>query len=266
MDKISVITVCFNAELTIDNAIKSVLGQTYPFIEYILIDGKSTDNTNYIIESYRDDFLKRGIDFYHISELDAGIYDAMNKGIELAKGNWINFLNSDDEYFNENVLTNVFSGTYEGIDCVYGDTVNVLQGKTYYRKSFDIKVLSYRNPYVHQALFVRRDTIKKYMFDIQYQYAADFDQAVRMYKGNVTFKHIALPVCRFSLEGRSQKNNNVTVKEYEIIRKRNGIRNNRIIRYLIYFIVLIIKQNNFFYGLYVSVQRMRKSSNESCTN
>ena len=255
MDKITVVTVCFNSEETIRNTILSVLKQTYKNIEYVFIDGESTDRTNSIIEEYREAFESRGIEYIHISEPDNGIYDAMNKGIRYSSGDWVNFLNSDDQYVDENVLQSIADGVEAGVDCIYGDTINVLEGKSFYRKSFEIDVLTYRNPYVHQALFCSKETIHQYTFNTDYTYAADFDQAVRMYNDKKTFKHVSVPVCRFSLEGRSQKNNNIAVKEFEISRRRNGIAKRDLLkRYLLYSAVIIVKGNGIIYKMYVSMK------------
>ncbi|MBR1796684.1 MAG: glycosyltransferase [Clostridiales bacterium] len=256
MDKITVVTVCYNSEKTIRNTIVSVLRQTYNNIEYVFIDGDSTDSTNNIIEEYRHDFEAKGIDYIHISERDNGIYDAMNKGIIYSSGDWINFLNSDDQYVDENVLQTIVDNMDDKNDCIYGDTINVLKGESFYRKSFEIDVLTYRNPYVHQALFCRKDIIRNYKFNTIYTYAADFDQAVRLYNDKKSFKHVSVPVCKFSLEGRSQKNNNVAVREFETIRRKNGIaKKDWFKRYLLYIAVVIVKGNGTLYKLYVALKK-----------
>lgn len=100
--KISVITVCYNAVDTLEKTIQSVLEQTYHNIEYIIIDGGSTDGTVEIIHRYVD-YLA-----YWVSEPDRGIYDAMNKGIERATGEWVNFMNAGDYFYNYDVISNVF--------------------------------------------------------------------------------------------------------------------------------------------------------------
>ena len=98
MCKISIVTVCYNAERSIKSTIESVLKQTYTDYEYILIDGKSTDNTYKIVCSYDKKFKNRGVQYRHISEQDQGIFDAMNKGIQMARGRYINFMNADDKF------------------------------------------------------------------------------------------------------------------------------------------------------------------------
>lgn len=96
--KFSVITVCFNAEKVIRKTIESVLYQTYPPYEYIIIDGKSADGTLVVINSIRDEFKEKGINLIVVSEKDNGIYNAMNKGIDKASGDFISFLNAGDWY------------------------------------------------------------------------------------------------------------------------------------------------------------------------
>ncbi|HRG63808.1 MAG TPA: glycosyltransferase family 2 protein [Burkholderiales bacterium] len=118
---ISIITVCFNSAKTIHQTIKSVLNQTYTNIEYILVDGKSTDNTVAIIEEYAPQFAAKGIAYRWISEPDNGIYDAMNKGIKLATGEWIGIINSDD-WYELDACEKVCSELEldKGIDIIYG--------------------------------------------------------------------------------------------------------------------------------------------------
>jgi len=112
--KISIITVCYNAEDTISDTIQSVLSQDYKDVEYIIIDGKSTDRTLEIIQT-----IKNGIQL--ISEKDKGIYDAMNKGINIATGDVIGILNADDVYKNNQVLTDVMNTFKDNVSIVYGD-------------------------------------------------------------------------------------------------------------------------------------------------
>ena len=101
--KISIITVCLNAVNVIDAAINSVLGQTFPDVEYIVIDGGSVDGTVALLDKYQQQNKVK-----YISEADAGIYDAMNKGIHLATGEWVYFLGSDDVFFDAEVLQRIF--------------------------------------------------------------------------------------------------------------------------------------------------------------
>ncbi len=114
--KISIITITYNSEKTLDDTIKSVLSQNYNDIEYIIVDGNSKDSTIDIVKSYGDKISK------FVSEKDSGIYDAMNKGLHLATGDVVGILNSDDVYFDEHVIEKVMHEFQkENVDSVYGD-------------------------------------------------------------------------------------------------------------------------------------------------
>jgi len=118
--KVSIITVCFNSDKTIEDTLKSIKSQTYSDIEYIVIDGDSKDTTNEIVSKYDD------IVTIHISEADKGLYDAMNKGISLATGDVIGILNSDDVFASENSLSQLMLGfDSREVDAVYSDLVHV---------------------------------------------------------------------------------------------------------------------------------------------
>ena len=114
---ISVVTVSYNAVATIEQTILSVVNQTYPHIEYIIIDGGSTDGTVDVIKKYADRIA------YWVSEPDKGIYDAMNKGIKVATGEWINFMNCGDSFYSVSVLSDVFKDkSCKENDVIYGNT------------------------------------------------------------------------------------------------------------------------------------------------
>jgi len=124
--KISIITVSLNSSKTIRETIESVLRQTHKNIEYILVDGNSKDETCEIIESYEQIFKKNGMDYIWISEKDSGLYDAINKGIQMASGDVIGILNSDDYFFDNNVLFDIAEKfNIELVDCIYGNIVYI---------------------------------------------------------------------------------------------------------------------------------------------
>ena len=180
--KISIITVCFNAVSTIKDTIDSVLNQNYPEIEYIIVDGASTDGTVEIIRSYGNRIAK------FISEPDEGIYDAMNKGISLASGNIVAILNADDFYINSQVISKVVKAFREsGADIVYGDIVIVHPENTEkvvrYWKAGKYRPGSFKwgwHP-PHPAFFVKRKIYEKYgVFDLEFKrVAADFEIMAR---------------------------------------------------------------------------------------
>lgn len=183
--KISIITVVFNNEQTIENAIKSVLSQSYEDIEYIIIDGESTDDTLRIIQKYANKISKI------ISEPDQGIYDAMNKGIQLATGDIIGILNSDDLYEDDHVIADMVTCFIQNpaVNIVYGDLVYVKSDNTdkivrkwlstpYYSRFFDDG-----NVPPHPSLFLKNKVYKEVgLFNLQYKLAADYEFMLRIFK------------------------------------------------------------------------------------
>jgi glycosyltransferase involved in cell wall biosynthesis len=183
--KLSIITVVYNNQRTIENAIQSVLSQSYQNLEYIIIDGKSTDGTIEIINSYRDKIT------YFISESDRGIYDAMNKGITLASGDIIGLLNSDDLFADSEVLKDVMSyfQSDEKLDILYGDLVyvkrdriNKIVRKWISRQYFPL-FYERGNVPPHPTLFVRSKVYKEAgVFILSYKLAADYEFMLRVFK------------------------------------------------------------------------------------
>lgn len=207
--KISIITVCLNSEETIEKTINSVLCQEYKEIEYIIVDGGSTDKTLKIIEEYGDSISKV------ISEPDRGLYDAMNKGIRLATGDVIGIINSDD-WYEENtfqIIKKAFEDKETGL--VYG-RMNVFSGGIRERVLIptDIQKLYYEMEVPHPTVFVRREIYEMYgVFDEQYSVAADYDLILKLYVNGVKFKYIESALANFRTGGISCKRNLICAKE-----------------------------------------------------
>lgn len=174
---ISVITVCYNAAETIEETIQSVLEQTYADIEYIIIDGGSTDGTVEIIRKYAGRLA------YWVSEPDKGIYDAMNKGIAAATGEYINFMNAGDTFHNEKVVEEVFSRDYpESCSVIYGKTQRSYRWGTYIKTPRQDRL-----DFCHQSTFIKTAVHKKIPFDLSYKICADHNFFHGLYQAN--------PVC-----------------------------------------------------------------------
>lgn len=179
--KVSIITVCYNSETTIEDTLQSVINQSYPNIEYIVIDGVSTDNTLSIINKYKDKITTI------VSEKDNGIYDAINKGIRLATGDIIANLNSDDFYIDNHVIADAV-GTFEKekTDTLYGDLYYVDAIDTNkivrYWKSKQYKEGLFLKGWMppHPTFFVKKEVYQKYgLFDLQFKSAADYEIMLR---------------------------------------------------------------------------------------
>jgi len=207
--RISIITVVYNNERTLESAILSVLNQSFKNIEYIIIDGKSIDGTIKIINSYKDKIA------HFISETDEGIYDAMNKGIALASGDVIGILNSDDLYADDDVLKDVmgYFQADEKLDILYGDLVYVntddinkvvrkWTSKKYYKKFFE-----HGNVPPHTALFVKKNIYNECgLFNVDYKLAADYDFMLRIFKKfGFSSKYISRLMVRMRLGGATNK-------------------------------------------------------------
>ena len=176
---VSIITVCYNSEKTIEKTIQSVLGQTYPHIEYIIVDGKSTDDTMKIVENYREEFGGR---IKVVSEPDQGIYDAMNKGIRMASGELIGMINSDDYYEADAVEIMVRHMPKESYAVLYGGMRSLIDGV-----EDSVTIVSphflERRSMNHPSCFITKKAYEKYgMYDTQYCCVADYDLFLRYKK------------------------------------------------------------------------------------
>lgn len=213
--KISVVTVCYNASDTIEETMLSVLNQTYDNIEYIIIDGGSRDGTVDIIKKYSERLA------YWISEPDRGIYDAMNKGIDTATGEYINFMNAGDQFKNDFVI--------EKIKNLFNSQASVLYGSTELRISDKPLRISHPKPFFtqktkiksagfcHQSTFVKTTEIKRYKFDTSFKIAADFNLLNTIYKNGGSFQEIPLVVSTYDVTGVSSLNHYDEVIEFSSI-------------------------------------------------
>ena len=204
--KISIITVVWNNKNTIKYAIDSVLNQTYKDIEYIVVDGKSTDGTVEIVQSYGDKISK------FISEKDNGIYDAMNKGLKLATGDIVGILNSDDFYMRDDVIEKVVNVFVENnVESVFADLVYVKPDNSekvvrYYDSShFSPEKFAYGWMPAHPTFFVKREMYERYgYFKTDYKIAADYELLTRfLARYGVSYHYLQMPIVKMRLGGVS---------------------------------------------------------------
>ncbi len=160
---VSIITVSYNSEKTIRDTIESVLNQTYQNIEYIIVDGMSSDHTMDIVKEYIEKFKAKGIDYKYISEKDQGIYDAMNKGIKIAKGKLVGIINSDDWYEKNAVACAVESYVESPYDLFYADLRIAGDKNDIIKKSKNGRIITSRT-WNHPTTFITGEIYKKYQY------------------------------------------------------------------------------------------------------
>lgn len=203
---ISIITVCFNSAKTISRTIESVLNQTYTNIEYIIVDGKSKDNTVAIIEEYAPQFAERCIKYHWVSESDKGIYDAMNKGIKMAAGEWIGIINSDDWY--ELEACELIQNTTElmpNTQLIYG-ALRIFRNQeiTSIEQIYHTE-LPHR-PINHPSTFYKKNLHEQYgYYSTELRIASDDNFLLNCFYNNAIFCPISNIIANFRLGGASSK-------------------------------------------------------------
>jgi glycosyltransferase involved in cell wall biosynthesis len=206
--KISIITAVYNNQTEIRNAVDSVLAQSYPNIEYIVVDGASNDGTTEIIQSYGGKITR------FISEPDKGIYDALNKGLNLATGEIVGILHSDDIFFSNDTLTHV-AATFvrTGCDAVYGDLLYVSKADTSnvvrFWKSSPFDATKFKTGWMpaHPTLFMKKEVYEQYgLFDLRYRIASDYDLMLRtLGSGQLHAEYVPEVITRMRVGGASNK-------------------------------------------------------------
>ena len=217
---ISVITVTFNAAKVVEKTIQSVVSQTYDKLEYLIIDGASRDETMDIVDSYRNQIERRG---RIVSEPDKGLYDAMNKGIRLARGEWILFLNADDIFVDNQVVSDVvtFIVAHPKAEIVYGNSEQIFEYGIYTVRP-KVEGMDRKMSISHQATFIRTDLLLAHPFQSEYRYAADFEQLSHFYLEGRNFIHVNRMIARVEMRGGTTFENTVASAEelYSIIASR----------------------------------------------
>jgi len=208
---ISIVTVVYNGEQFLEETIQSVINQTYDNVEYIIIDGGSTDRTVDIIKKYEDKIN------YWISEKDSGLYDAMNKGIDLAFGDWINFMNAGDEFYSVDVLDNIFlKKDFQDVNIIYGDT-DIGRKILKYKKNLDINDFAQGMVICHQSTFYKKN--KNIKYNLNYKICGDQDYTIQYLKNNKASFYLSFPVSKYDLNGISSSNLHKIIHEKFLINK-----------------------------------------------
>ena len=223
--KFSVITVTYNARPLLEDTIQSVISQTYHHVEYIIVDGGSHDGTQTLIDKYREHIA------CVVSEPDRGLYDAMNKGIRLATGDYLCFLNAGDSFHEDDTLQQMVHTihTAELPDVIYGETALVDREGHFVRmrrlsapetltwKSFRQGMLV-----CHQAFFAKRSLAEPY--DLQYRFSADFDWCIRVMKKARTLHNTRLTLIDYLDEGMTTRNRKASLRErFRIMARHYGL-------------------------------------------
>jgi len=223
---VSIVTVCLNAEEHIGQAVESVLAQTYQPIEYVVVDGGSSDATLEIVRGYEPRFEGQ---MRWVSEPDEGLYDAMNKGVGMARGELVGILNADDYYEPDAVMRAV--ATWQAnpeAGVVYGDLRTIAADGVAHRidtpSPVTLAMMRRRMTPYHPAMFVTAATYRQLGgYDTRYPLAADYDLVLRWAEEGVTFARIDAVVTNFSLQGESHRRVRATDRDSTRVRISHGV-------------------------------------------
>ena len=223
--KFSIITVTYNAEAVLEDTIQSVISQTYHHVEYILVDGASKDGTLSIIDRYRDRITRI------VSEPDKGLYDAMNKGLRLATGDYVCFLNAGDSFHEDDTLQQMVHTLRELTelpDVLYGETA-LVDAEGHFVRMRRLQAPehltwhSFRQGMLvcHQAFFAKRTLAEPY--DLRYRFSADFDWCIRIMKKSKVLHNTHLTLIDYLEEGMTTRNHKASLHErFRIMAKHYG--------------------------------------------
>ncbi len=217
--RLSVITIVYNNVRDIERTIRSVVDQTYTNIEYVIVDGLSNDGTLQVIDQYKSQIAKL------VSEKDEGIYDAMNKGLALATGDYVIFMNSGDEFYDLETVAAVFASA-DDADIYYGETEmidddgnSLGQRRHKAPAKFTWRGFKYGMNISHQAIYIRHSLAEPY--DRRYQLSSDIDWIIRAAKKAKKIVNVNRYVAKYLVGGMSKKKHRQSLTERFDIMKRN---------------------------------------------
>ncbi len=219
---LTVATVCYNAAQELEKTIQNVAKQTYPNIEYIIIDGNSKDNTLEIIKKYENDISN------YTSEKDNGIYDAMNKAILMSKSDYILFMNAGDTFVSDTIIEEIFTEIYQKFDSkakfpdlIYGDYTVINQTFSETVKAESLNKTWRGMKFCHQSMLLKTSLAKKQLFSGKY-ITSDFEQVYELYKKGISFYYFPKAIANFKTDGLSSKNKiKVRFESKEIVQQHD---------------------------------------------
>ena len=222
---LSIITICYNIKDEIEKTCQSIVNQTWQDFEWIVVDGGSNDGTVDVLNKYRSRMN------VFISERDKGVYNAMNKGIKLASGEWLSFMNGGDAYAANDVLEKVFKNKEYDADVLYGNINEIYpDGRTEqsnYKTKIDLSFFTNHN-INHQSSFIRRKLFDKYgIYDEEYKIASDWEKWIVFAENGCNFKYVDVIIADFMCNGISSKQSSVLSSEHEKICAKYFVRQSR---------------------------------------
>lgn len=241
---ITVVTVVKNDARALEKTLASISGQAYDNIEFIVIDGASTDATPDLIRTNED-----RVDYW-ISEPDNGIYDAMNKGIDLARGDWINFMNAGDHFYEPDTIKTVFSKDYQDADFIYGHTYFLGGDFKGVVKAWSFDILWKTMVFTHQSLFTKAAVLKNRKFDTRFKICADYDIIFSSYMTGLKFFNSDEVIAAFDPGVSEISRARMAIEKWQVVR-----RHRHDLKFHWFYIKLVIKR--FFHDLKKKVKHGR---------
>lgn len=244
--KVSIVVVSLNTRSSFLKTINSIISQSYANKEIIVVDGNSTDGTIKIIKKMSKNFSKIIID------KDRGIYDAMNKGIALAKGEWTIFLNSGDVFKDINVLKKAHTIINKKSDIVFGNTIIDNKDIFYYQSSKFFNNSTLQIPFCHQSVFIKTKILKKNRFNLNYKICSDFNLFIKLYKKKHIFQKIELIIAIVTSGGLSDSSRlRVFYENFDILKKNKMLNGKTFSLFIIFFNTILTKFIKFFLPKYI---------------